>query len=127
MQDNIKKEGFAFAFDPKACETCAGNCCIGESGYIWLTPAEIGAIADFLQMEQEAFRAAYLRKVGYRQSLKERRNGTSYECIFFDPVHKRCAIYPVRPTQCRTFPFWDYFKNRIEEVEKECPGIIRLG
>ncbi|NLO17741.1 MAG: YkgJ family cysteine cluster protein, partial [Arcobacter butzleri] len=27
------------------------------------------------------------------------------------------------PTQCRSFPFWDYFKDNITEVQKECPAI----
>ena len=32
----IKKNGYNFSFNPTACESCAGNCCIGESGYIWI-------------------------------------------------------------------------------------------
>ncbi len=126
MQNNMIKEGFAFRFDPGACENCEGNCCIGESGYIWVTPAEIEAIASYLEMDEELFKTRCLRKVKYRYSLAERKNGESYECLFFDPAVKRCTIYPVRPTQCRTFPFWDYFKDHIEEVEKECPGIQRI-
>jgi Fe-S-cluster containining protein len=121
----MKQDGFDFAFNPAACESCAGNCCIGESGYIWLTPAEITAIATYLDLSEEAFRGSHLRKVRYRYSLKERQVGESYECEFFD-IHKRqCSIYDVRPSQCRTFPFWDYFKTHIREVEEECPGIIR--
>ncbi len=32
----VTKEGFDFTFDPIGCETCEGNCCIGESGNIWI-------------------------------------------------------------------------------------------
>ena len=125
MHPNMKKEGFDFAFNPSACESCEGNCCIGESGYIWVTPAEIKDIAAYLKLSEELFRAKHLRKVSYRLSLKERKVGESYECEFFDMQKKQCTIYDVRPSQCRTFPFWDYFKERIQEVEEECPGIIR--
>ncbi len=126
MQDKMTKENFNFAFNPSACETCEGNCCIGESGYIWVTPAEITAIASHIGLDEETFRATRLRKAGYRYSLKENKLGESYECEFFDKQKRQCSIYEVRPSQCRTFPFWDYFKEHIQEVEKECPGIIRL-
>jgi Fe-S-cluster containining protein len=38
----------------------------------------------------------------------------------------RCAIHPVKPTQCRLYPFW--FKNvrsreAWEKTVAECPGI----
>ncbi len=126
MQDKMTKENFNFAFNPSACETCEGNCCIGESGYVWVTPAEIKAIATHLGLDEEVFRAKHLRKVGYRYSLKENKLGESYECAFFDKNKRQCSIYEVRPSQCRSFPFWDYFKEHITEVEEECPGIIRL-
>lgn len=122
----MTKEGFNFVFNPHACESCEGNCCIGESGYIWVTPAEIQNIASFLKLNETDFREQHLRKVQYRYSLKERQVGESFECEFFNMAQKRCTIYEVRPSQCRTFPFWDYFKEHIKEVEKECPGIIRL-
>ena len=126
MQDSIKRDDFNFGFNPSACDTCEGNCCIGESGYIWVTPAEIKAIATFLNLSDELFKKDHLRKVRYRYSLKERKVGESYECEFFDKELKGCTVYDVRPSQCRTFPFWDYFKKHIDEVEKECPGIIRF-
>jgi len=120
----MTKEGFDFRFNPDACESCEGNCCIGESGYIWVTPHEITNIASYLEMQEADFRKAHLRKVRYRYSLKERQVAQSFECEFFDMTQKRCTIYEVRPSQCRTFPFWDYFKKHIEEVKQECPGII---
>jgi len=41
--------------------------------------------------------------VGRQRSLREKANG---DCIFFDR-RQGCTIYPVRPRQCRTWPFWD--------------------
>ncbi len=124
MQDIMRKEGFDYGFDPSKCAECEGKCCTGESGYIWVTPAETAKIAGFLNMSPSDFTAQYLEKVKYRYTLKERRVGESFECIFFDTVAKNCSIYPVRPRQCITFPFWDYFKEHTNEVVEECPGII---
>jgi Fe-S-cluster containining protein len=126
MYNIIKKDGFNFAFDTNSCFECQGNCCIGESGYVWVTPEEIKNISNFLNISEELFISTHLRKVSYRYSLKEREVDQSFECEFFDSTQKACKIYLVRPTQCRTFPFWDYFKENIEEVTKECPGIIKL-
>jgi len=117
----ISKEGFDFKFNADACKECEGNCCIGESGYIWVNPKEIENIANFLNMKKEDFINKYLIKVGYKYSIKEKPYKNGYACIFFE---KGCKIYDVRPKQCRTFPFWEYFKNNIDELLKECPGVI---
>ncbi len=124
MYNIIKQEGFDFTFDVSKCVSCEGNCCIGESGYIWCTPKEINDISEFLGLERQNFIDTYTRKVNYRISLKELKIKESFHCVFFDSDKKGCQIYPVRPSQCRTFPFWDHFKQNKEEVVKECPGII---
>ncbi len=124
MQDNIEKEGFEYKFDPSKCAQCEGKCCTGESGYIWLTPAEMEAIAKYINVDMQTFKEKYLRKIRYRYSLKEIQREDDFACIFFDQKAKNCSIYDVRPKQCATFPFWDYFKNHIDEAVDECPGII---
>jgi len=124
MDNYIKKEGFKFSFNPLVCEECGGKCCVGESGYIWTNPLEIEKIANFLKMSQKEFKDNFLIKVGYKFSIKEKPFEDGYACIFFDTQNKNCSIYDVRPHQCRTFPFWDFFKNNINEVKKECPGIV---
>ncbi|MBW2568433.1 MAG: YkgJ family cysteine cluster protein [Deltaproteobacteria bacterium] len=121
--DILQKKGFDFGFDPRACKNCFGRCCIGKSGNIWVNKEEIEKIADFLDLSAEGFIKYYLRKVYYKYSLKELKINDSFQCVFFDDKNKNCSIYKVRPTQCRTFPFWEYFKNNTEEVIKECPGI----
>ncbi len=121
----MREEGYDFAFDPAACALCEGACCRGESGYIWVKYAEIERIAEFLELSTEDFGKMYLRKVGHRYSLTEKQIGEDdYACVFFDTEQKKCQIYPVRPRQCRTFPFWPQFKNNEDEVRAECPGII---
>jgi len=122
--DLITKEGFNFSFNPQACEECGGKCCTGESGYIWVNPLEISKIANFLGINVEEFKKFYLIKEGYKFSIKEKKSIDGYACVFFDEKNKNCSIYEVRPHQCRTFPFWEFFKNNLKEVQKECPGII---
>lgn len=124
MNNLIKKEGFPYAFEPSGCDTCAGNCCIGESGYIWITIQEINFLAKHLNLTVEELRIKYLNKIGYKYSIKEvKLSEDNYACEFFNLEKRQCTIYEARPIQCRTFPFWDYFKENKEEVYKECPAI----
>lgn len=120
----IREEGYPYAFDPSACATCGGRCCTGESGNIFVTPGEIRALAALLKMDERDFRARYLEKRGYKFSLKEQVVGLSHDCIFYDREAGGCSVYLARPEQCRTFPFWEYYKTRVEELKRECPGIV---
>lgn len=127
MNSLVKKEGFNFAFDPNGCNSCIGNCCIGESGYIWINSAEIQALALHLKISSEDLKKRYLNKIEYKYSIKEiQLASNNYACCFFDLDKKQCSVYDARPNQCRTFPFWDYFKKNEEEVYKECPAIRSL-
>lgn len=124
MNDFIKQDDFPYSFDSKACESCEGNCCIGESGYIWINKIESEKLAEHLNIKLDVLKEKYLRKVGYKYSIKEiKLSENNYACIFFDLEKKQCSIYESRPIQCRTFPFWDYYKNRVSEVKEECPAI----
>ena len=120
----MKEDGFSYAFNPSACESCEARCCTGESGYIYVNKAEIKAIAKLLEMDEKNFVSKYLFKKGYKYSIKERKNGESYECIFYNASSNGCSIYEARPAQCKSFPFWDYYKSRVEELKLECPGIV---
>ncbi|MEA3372240.1 MAG: YkgJ family cysteine cluster protein [Campylobacterota bacterium] len=124
MPTIIKKEGFPYAFDPDECANCGGRCCTGESGNIFVNSGEIRAIASVLKLDAEVFKSGYLIKKGYRYSLREKVVGVSHDCIFYDREHNGCKIYLARPMQCQTFPFWDYYKERVDELKVECPGII---
>jgi Fe-S-cluster containining protein len=84
------------------CQGC-GRCCAGpEEGFVWLTDTEAVAIARHLRLSEKAFRDRYVRTIGRRQSLIEQKK--SKDCVFLRDG--QCQIYPVRPTQCRTWPFW---------------------
>jgi Fe-S-cluster containining protein len=120
----IKQEGYNYAFNADACVSCGGKCCIGESGYIWVDEEEILTFAKFFNMKKEEFILQYLRKINSCYTLKEVEFQNGYACIFFDEKIMGCSVYNVRPNQCRTFPFWNYFKNRKKELEDECIGIL---
>ncbi len=122
----ITEDGYDYAFETDACKECKGACCIGESGYIWVTPKEIFDIADYLGLELNEFSKTYIKKVKYRYSLNEIEYNDGFRCVFFDTEEKKCSIYPVRPKQCRSFPFWEHFKKNFKELEDECPGIVKL-
>jgi len=101
------------------CLRC-GRCCRGEPGYVWVTLAEISRIAAYLQTDRDGLMASSVRRVRRRLSLRERPNG---DCIFYADG---CTIYPVRPRQCRTFPFWPEnltSRRGWGRLADECPGI----
>ena len=119
----VSKEGFSYKFETTACENCHGACCTGESGYIYLNKKEILDIASLLKLEVAEFKNKYLYKTNYKYSIKEIKRDDKYDCVFFDYQTAHCKIYQNRPTQCKTFPFWDYYKNRVKELKIECPGV----
>lgn len=121
--DLVQPKGFTYSFDQNVCRKCAGFCCRGGSGHIWVNGAEIAQIAGFLKKSQIDIIGMYLNPVGNRLSIKERYADGEHECVFFDAQAPGCSIYTVRPYQCRQFPFWHYYSGREEELVKECPGV----
>lgn len=104
-----------------SCTQC-GNCCTGTPGYVWVEPDELQSIADFLQKSVGEIRLLHTRPVGSRLSLNEFANG---DCTWLDPQSRRCRIYPVRPRQCRTWPFWHSnieTPEAWERTSERCPG-----
>jgi uncharacterized protein len=110
------------------CTEC-GACCSGPGeGYIWVTRPEIDLIAKHLKMTPGQLRQKYLRRVGLRTTIIE--HETTKDCIFLRMIEgkKLCVIYPVRPSQCRTWPFWpDNLSgpNVWNKAGIRCPGINR--
>ena len=103
------------------CTQC-GNCCTGAPGVVWVDEEEVQAIADHLDKGIGEVRLHYTRIVRGRTSLTEFANG---DCTFFDHEKRGCKIYPVRPKQCRTWPFWNSNIKTTkdwEDVKADCPG-----
>ena len=110
------------------CIQC-GRCCSGPGeGYIWVTKPEIEFIADFMKTTKDELRRKYLRRISLRTTIIEHR--TTKDCIFLQNIEgqRRCIIYPVRPSQCRAWPFWSGNLSRPDAWNKatgKCPGINR--
>src|SRR4051812_29382649 len=98
------EDGLAFT-----CTRC-GKCCTGDPGFVWVTDAEVAALAAFRGEAVEELVALHTRKSRGRRTLREKANG---DCVFYDPK-KGCTVYPVRPAQCRTWPFWE---SNVESPE----------
>ena len=108
------------------CTQC-GNCCSGPPGYVWVTKRDIARIAEFIGSPDGTLDSTYVRRVGIRRSLTERPGG---DCIFLERKDGKtsCSIYPVRPIQCRTWPFWSDNLRSPEAwntAARTCPGINR--
>ena len=108
------------------CVQC-GRCCSGPGeGYIWVTKPEIQIIADFLKISVGQLRRKFLKRVGLRTTIIEH-PGTR-DCILLQDItgQKRCMIYPVRPSQCRAWPFWPENladPNAWNKAAQKCLGI----
>jgi Fe-S-cluster containining protein len=115
MSDSWYKDGLRFE-----CTRC-GHCCTGEPGFVWVSQSEIESIAEFRREPLEEFIAIHTRFGPRGRTLREKANG---ECIFYDRK-SGCTVYPVRPRQCRTWPFW---KSNVENPDawkktcEICPG-----
>lgn len=118
IQDNQPWYTTGLRFECTGC----GQCCTGAPGYVWVNEQEIQQIAAFLTLSVEEFSSRYLRRVYERISLIELPK--TYDCIFLKD--KKCQIYSVRPTQCRTFPWWPRnlkSEKEWQEAAHFCEGI----
>jgi uncharacterized protein len=121
--------------------TCSGNCCTGGPGFVWVSEEELARLADHFGLSPEETLKKYCRKIGRRISLKERKTKEGkFDCVFLQEIadespgaipkkRKRiCAIYPVRPLQCRTWPFWEVnleSESAWKRAARSCPGMNR--
>jgi len=105
-----------------ACTQC-GNCCRnhGAYTYVYLADHDVGAIAEHLGLSRRAFLREYCQEEDGWVTL--RMDAPACRFLLED---NRCAIYPVRPKQCATWPFWEENLERSVwegEVSDCCPGI----
>src|SRR4051794_28412097 len=123
--------------------TCSGNCCTGGPGFVWISDEEVDRLAEHLGLSRAQTLEKYCRTIGRGISLKESRTPQgNYDCVFLtelapekhkgkrqaEVTHRRrvCGIYPVRPLQCRTWPFWDgnlASQDNWNNSAKRCPGM----
>jgi Fe-S-cluster containining protein len=108
------------------CLQC-GRCCAGpEQGYIWLSRHEIRIIADYLKISVKELKRKFLRRIGLRFTILEEPH--TRDCVFLQQTQqgRGCAIYEVRPAQCRSWPFWPGNLASSETWDytgTKCPGV----
>eukprot|EP01080_Neovahlkampfia_damariscottae_P010474 gene10474-2996_t len=110
------------------CTGC-GKCCQVE-GICSISSEDTKKISSFLQMKTEDFLEKYTMKnpdeyCDEEDELILKNKSNSNDCIFLDET-KKCKIYPVRPIQCSTYPFWNSIlksKEKWVEESKYCEGI----
>jgi Fe-S-cluster containining protein len=128
---------------PFKCTGC-GKCC-QTVGSVYMSPEEYIQAADYLNVTADAFVQKYashtLAAVPAPSTAIERdaatattaaiaavaaepwiclKDQTSESCIFLDHTTNHCQIYPVRPVQCRTYPFWPTVTASVESWNAEC-------
>ena len=109
------REGLRFR-----CTRC-GNCCRG-AGTVWVSDAEIGALAAWLGISDAELRSSYTRRSGRGISLAQKRN---QDCVFFSSS-SGCQVYERRPRQCSAYPFWRgivHSRDNWDDESRCCPGI----
>lgn len=123
QRDSLIRDGLSGCWYKKGlrfqCQQC-GHCCRGKPGVVWVNKEEIIRISNYLKIPINKFGKGYLRRIDTRYSLIELSNS---DCIMYDDG---CKIYPVRPYQCYSFPFWlDNVETRVawESLKDFCPGI----
>jgi len=114
MKKKFWHEGVKFC-----CQQC-GNCCTFPGGSVTAGKADFEKIAGFLNISFDEFFKKYAFNHHGLVSIKSVPGGP---CIFYKDG---CTIYEVRPTQCRTYPFWPDImkaKVRFENIKETCAGI----
>ena len=127
MPAETKEEWYADGLS-FTCTQC-GNCCTGPPGFVWYDEEESKKIADHAGITEDELRTRFSFKFNSHWSLGETKTQYGYDCIFLtrdESGHGTCSIYPVRPHQCRTWPFWpENLKNtrRWKDAATDCPGM----
>ncbi|MFQ5632044.1 MAG: YkgJ family cysteine cluster protein [bacterium] len=111
-----REGGLRFSCKPQ----CAACCKI--TGRVEITENDISQMATHLGIAADKFRQQYTKKDNEQLLLQERSDDS---CVMLSTKDK-CMVYPVRPLQCRTYPFWDeVLANDFTWLLEKgfCPGI----
>ncbi len=105
------------------CTGC-GDCC-RKPGPVFFPLPELERAAAYLGLSPTAFRRKYEVEILDGVPAIDPPHGTPCPFLAKD---ESCTIYPVRPTQCSTFPFWPETVLRKRSWTKAaagCEGINR--
>lgn len=102
------------------CKEC-GQCCFVD-GYVALSAAEEKNIASYIGISINRFRKDFTERIpGVKKRVL-----LLYDdgCAFL--FNKKCVVYPVRPLQCKKFPYWKDIAaggKALEKASAYCKGI----
>lgn len=103
------------------CTGC-GACCSGP-GAVYFTADDMEAIRLHLGPDDNEWARTQTRLVQKRERGLYVHQ-TDRACILLGE-NKRCRVYPARPLQCRTYPFWTSCFEDAESFQafrSSCPG-----
>lgn len=103
--------------------TCQKGCtkCCEVSGYVYLTEEDLVRAARFENLEPAEFERRYVIRFKHRLRLRKPKRS---QCHFL--TGEGCRIHPVKPVQCRLYPFWPELvedRGKWTREGKSCPGI----
>jgi len=104
------------------CQPDCGACCIDHEdyAYVYLERDDIERLAEFLKLTRKEFLERHTTLDDGFRVLKM----DQPDCPFLEGTC--CSVHPARPTQCRTFPFWEENLTSRAAWKKLCgfcPGI----
>jgi Fe-S-cluster containining protein len=108
-----------------SCTRCGKCCATAGEYYVYLNGTESEKIREYLQLSRDWFRRRYLRRLEDGERVLA--SAADERCIFLNS-EGGCRVYPVRPLQCRTYPFWpELVKNATawQRESRRCEGINR--
>lgn len=102
---------------------CQKGCvkCCDQDGFVYVTDADIANAARYLGLSVAAFERKYVYRTAHQRRFRKPREK---QCPFLG--EGGCQIHPVKPVQCRLFPFWPELVENAGEWRRTarwCPGI----
>ena len=103
---------------------CQPGCirCCDTHGYVYLTENDVLRIASYVGLSPAEFEAKYVYRTKHTLRLRKPRER---QCPFLGS--SGCNVHPVKPVQCRTYPFWPEYVEYPDlwayEGMHKCPGI----
>ena len=103
----------------------SGNCCISRSsyGFVYLSEIDLKRFAKYFNISVKKFKEKYCQVTDGFIHLIEKKS-LKGKCLFLNK--NKCSVYKSRPSQCRTWPFWNENMNSKiwnEDISINCPGI----
>ena len=103
----------------------SGKCCVSREsyGFVYLSDNDLKRFSNYFKLSIKKFKEEYCQITDGFVHLIEKTelNGN---CIFLKD--KKCSVYTCRPSQCRTWPFWNENMNAKvwnKNISINCPGI----